>query len=160
MTLTQQRLDVYHQIATSQPRRSFAFGQCAAIFGFLILVASGFAVSIVTSNSAVVATGVLGISGAGLDAYIGATFVKSQAQASDQMRDYFKQPLAFLDILLRKGYWKRLTILNERRQQLRLRNSLFHAITLLIHNSLVDGPHLVRIAWLELRVPARYIEMR
>ena len=93
--VTQKRLDYYHRIATTQAEQSFLYGQIAAGAGFVIVLVSvvvaAFAHSAVASISSVVS----GLSGGGLGAFIGATFMKSQDTASVQLREYFRQPLDF-----------------------------------------------------------------
>jgi hypothetical protein len=92
---TQKRLDIYHKIATSQSERSFLYAQVAAGMGFLVVVAAALIAGISRSTAASIVAGVAGISGGGLAAYIGATFMKSQEMASTQLRAYFNQPLEF-----------------------------------------------------------------
>lgn len=94
-TATQARLDHYHDIATSQSRRSFAYGQVAAATGLgVVLICTALAIVAESSAGAVVA-GVLGGSAAAMSGYIGSTFLRTQDLAASQMRDYFGQPLEF-----------------------------------------------------------------
>ena len=92
---TQKRLDIYHKIATTQSERSFLYAQIAAGMGFLVLIIAAVIAGFSRSTAASIVAGVTGISGGGLGAYIGATFMKSQEMASTQLRAYFNQPLEF-----------------------------------------------------------------
>jgi len=92
---TQKRLDIYHKIATTQSERSFIYAQVAAGMGFLALVIAALIAGISRSTAASIVAGIAGISGGGLAAYIGATFMKTQEMASTQLRAYFNQPLEF-----------------------------------------------------------------
>jgi hypothetical protein len=92
---TQKRLDYYHQIATTQAERSFMYGQVAAAAGFGVIALSAIIAGFSRSIAASIAAAVTGVSGGGLGAYIGSTFMKSQDAASAQLRAYFSQPLEF-----------------------------------------------------------------
>ncbi|MFI7585927.1 hypothetical protein ACIB24_02490 [Spongisporangium articulatum] len=96
---TQKRLDYYHQIATSQARRSFIYGQVAAGLGFVVVLISAILATLADSTASAVSAGITGISGGGLGAFIGTTFMRSQEAASQQLRDYFAQPLEFSRML-------------------------------------------------------------
>jgi len=93
--VTQKRLDYYHQIATSQSRQSFLYGQVAAAIGLAIVLLCALIAAFANSTAGSVTTGLLGVTGAGLAGYIGATFMRSQDTASQQLRAYFAQPLEF-----------------------------------------------------------------
>lgn len=94
-TATQARLDHYHDIATSQSRRSFAYGQVAAATGLgAVLICTVLAI-VADSSAGAVAAGVLGGAAAAMSGYIGSTFLRTQDLAASQMRDYFGQPLEF-----------------------------------------------------------------
>jgi hypothetical protein len=92
---TQKRLDYYHKIATTQAERSFMYGQIAAGAGFVVIIIAAFVAGFSRSTAAAIASGVTGVAGGGLGAYIGSTFMKSQDMASAQLRAYFSQPLEF-----------------------------------------------------------------
>ena len=94
-SLTQKRLDYYHQIATSQSERSFAYGLGAAAVGLLVLIVSAVIAGIARSTTASIAAGLVGVGGGGLAAYIGSTFMKLQEATTVQLRAYFRQPLEF-----------------------------------------------------------------
>lgn len=98
-SVTQDRIDYYHQIATSQARRSFISSQIATGAGFVLIIVVGIIASQATSPIAAISAGAVGIVGGGLSAYIGATFMKSQAEASAQLRQFFMQPVEFSRIL-------------------------------------------------------------
>jgi hypothetical protein len=98
-TVTQKRLDYYHKIATTHAERSFLYGQIAAGLGFTIVLTSAFIAAFAHNTAASISTVVAGVSGGGLGAYIGATFMKSQDVASIQLRDYFRQPLQLSNYL-------------------------------------------------------------
>lgn len=93
--LTQKRLDYYHQIATSQAQRSFRYGQLAAGAGLVVIVASAIFAITADSTAGTVSASVLGVAGAGLAGYVGATFMRAQDSAAAQLRAYFSQPLEF-----------------------------------------------------------------
>ncbi|MEU5929315.1 hypothetical protein ABZ817_38320 [Streptomyces antimycoticus] len=93
--VTHARLELYHDIATGQARRSFRNAQLAMLVGFGLLV--GFvaiALNASTTAGSVVAGG-LGAVSAALAGYVSRTFVKSQEVASSHLRAYFDQPLEF-----------------------------------------------------------------
>lgn len=94
-TVTHRRLDLYHQIATSQARRSFNTAQMAMAAGFALLI--GFAVLAARARTpaAAITTGGLGAVSAAFAGYIGRTFVRSQESAASHLRAYFDQPLEF-----------------------------------------------------------------
>jgi hypothetical protein len=93
--VTHSRLDLYHQIATAQARRSFITAQTSIAVGFLLLIT--FAVLSVRSHSAVGAatTAALGAVSAALAGYISRTFIRSQEASAIDLRAYFDQPLEF-----------------------------------------------------------------
>jgi hypothetical protein len=90
---TQKRIDVYHNIATAQAESSFKVGRIAAISGFVSVLALGALAAFAVSTTAAIAASVVGASGAAMGGYIGATFMKAQAQASAQLRQFFLQPV-------------------------------------------------------------------
>ncbi|MGV9843636.1 TRADD-N-associated membrane domain-containing protein [Streptomyces fungicidicus] len=94
-SLTHQRLDLYHEIATHQAKRSFTSAQVAMGAGFLLLLMFvGIALRASSTAGAIVAGG-LGAVSAALAGFISKTFVKSQQTAAEHMKAYFDQPLEF-----------------------------------------------------------------
>jgi hypothetical protein len=98
-TVTQKRLDYYHQIATSQAERSFLYGQIAAGLGLTLILGCAAAAALSRTTAASIAATLLGVAGGGLAGYIGSTFMRSQETASAQLRAYFLQPLEFSKML-------------------------------------------------------------
>jgi hypothetical protein len=93
--VTHSRLDLYHQIATKQARRSFLAAQAAAVIGFGVLIGLAVAAIRVHSTVGAITAGTLGAVSAALAGYIGRTFVRSQESAASHLRAYFDQPLEF-----------------------------------------------------------------
>ncbi|MDX3318148.1 hypothetical protein PV415_14525 [Streptomyces sp. ME03-5684b] len=94
-TVTHTRLDLYHDIATGQARRSFRNAQAAMITGFVLLIVFvAVALQASTTAGSVVAGG-LGAVSAALSGFVARTFVKSQETAAAHLRAYFDQPLEF-----------------------------------------------------------------
>lgn len=93
--VTHARLDLYHQIATSQARRSFITAQAAAAVGFVLLVVFAVLAAQTHTTAGAITTGGLGAVSAALAGYIGRTFVRSQESAAGHLRAYFDQPLEF-----------------------------------------------------------------
>jgi hypothetical protein len=98
-SLTQSRIDYYHQIATNQARRSFVSTQVATVGGFILIISVGVIASQADSPVAAISAGSVGVVGGSLSAYIGATFMKSQTEATAQLRQFFMQPVEFSRIL-------------------------------------------------------------
>lgn len=96
---TQRRIDFYHDIATDQSKKSFRSGQMAAYTGFAVLLIVAGAAVLASNTAAAIAAGTIGVAGAGLSAYIGSTFMKSQMSASEQLRSTFLQPVEFARVL-------------------------------------------------------------
>ncbi|MEV4166774.1 TRADD-N-associated membrane domain-containing protein [Nonomuraea dietziae] len=93
--VTHKRLDLYHEIATTQARKSFRNAQLAMVGGFLLLTAFAYLALRAPTTSASIVTGALGAAAAAFGAYIGRTFVRSQETAASHLRAYFNQPLEF-----------------------------------------------------------------
>ena len=94
-SLTQQRLDYYHDLAMTQAETSFARAQTAMISGFVLVLLLGWlAVTSTSEAGSVVAGSLAGITGL-VTTYISATFIRSQESASSHLRSYFTQPLEF-----------------------------------------------------------------
>ncbi|MGW0704034.1 hypothetical protein ACWD0A_33040 [Streptomyces sp. NPDC002867] len=96
---TQKRLNVYHKISTRQAERSFLHAQIAAGAGFIAIVSSALIAGFARTTTASIVSGVTGISGAAMAAYIGATFTKTQERSSAQLKAYFLQPVELLRYL-------------------------------------------------------------
>lgn len=92
-TVTQKRLDYYHDIATSQSRQSFISTQVSTGLGFILIVVVGWIAAQSTSLVGTISAGAVGVVGGGLSAFIGATFMKTQAGATAQLRQFFLQPV-------------------------------------------------------------------
>ncbi|MGC4914321.1 TRADD-N-associated membrane domain-containing protein [Streptomyces albogriseolus] len=94
-SLTHRRLDLYHNIATNQAKRSFTSAQIAMVVGFfLLMLFVGVALRASTTAGAIVAGG-LGAVSAALAGFVSKTFVKSQETAAEHLKAYFDQPLEF-----------------------------------------------------------------
>ncbi|MFI9149478.1 hypothetical protein [Streptomyces sp. NPDC053367] len=94
-SLTHRRLDLYHEIATNQARRSFLSAQISMGVGFALLVLFVVLALNVSSTTGAIVTGGLGAVSAALAGFISKTFVKSQESAADHLKAYFDQPLEF-----------------------------------------------------------------
>ena len=92
-------MDLYHQIATDQARRSFITAQVAIAFGFLLLVAFAIMASQIHTTPGAITATALGAVSAALAGYISRTFVRSQESAAGHLRVYFDQPLEFAKYL-------------------------------------------------------------
>lgn len=90
---TQRRLDYYHEIATSQSQRSFAYGQTAAGAGLVVVLACTVLAIASGSTAGAVSAGILGGSAAALSGYIGSTFLRTHDVSAQHLRAYFSQPL-------------------------------------------------------------------
>jgi hypothetical protein len=94
-SLTQRRLDYYHDLATTQAETSFARAQTAMIIGFvLVLALAWFGTTAKSGSGSIVAGTLSGIVGAAT-AYIAGTFIRTQENASSHLKSYFLQPLEF-----------------------------------------------------------------
>jgi hypothetical protein len=89
----QERIDFYHDIATRQSKQSFRNGQFAMYIGFGLVVLLAIFAALAPSGTAAIAASVIGVATAGLSGYVGATFMKSQAAASQQLREFFLEPV-------------------------------------------------------------------
>lgn len=94
-TVTHTRLDLYHEIATGQARRSFRNAQAAMITGFLLLIVFVVVALQASTTAGSVVAGGLGAVSAALSGFVARTFVKSQETAAAHLRAYFDQPLEF-----------------------------------------------------------------
>ncbi|MFG1857037.1 hypothetical protein ACGFJT_34735 [Actinomadura geliboluensis] len=89
---TEERLRVYHTIATRQANISFISAQAAICIGFIVVLAAAIMAMNADKDSTRIVLGVLGTAGAALSAYIGRTFIRSQENAATHLRTYFGQP--------------------------------------------------------------------
>jgi hypothetical protein len=97
--VTQKRIDHYHLIATAQAQRSFISARIATIGGFILVVVLGIIAANAETAVSAICTGAVGIVGGALSAYIGATFMKTQSEASAQLGQFFLQPVEFSRML-------------------------------------------------------------
>jgi hypothetical protein len=97
--ITQRRIRYYHEIATGQARSSFRNGQIAAYTGFAVVIGVAAIAGFTSNGTGAIAASVIGVAGAGLSAYIGSTFMRAQAAASESLREYFLQPVEFSRVL-------------------------------------------------------------
>jgi hypothetical protein len=97
--VTHSRLDLYHQIATTQARRSFLTAQVAIGAGFALLIAFAVLATRTQTTAGAITTAALGAVSAALAGYISRTFVRSQESAAAHLRAYFDQPLDFAKYL-------------------------------------------------------------
>lgn len=97
--ITQQRIEYYHQIATSQSESSFRSGTIASFAGFVLLLIVGVVGAFSTSLTASIAVGAVGAAGAAMAAFLGSTFMKTQAASTEQLRQFFIQPVEFSRVL-------------------------------------------------------------
>lgn len=91
--INQRRIRLYHETAQKQARSSYTVALAAGIVGFLIILAIGAMAAFATSGTASIAAAAVGVAGAAMGAYIGATFMKIQAEASSQFRQFFREPV-------------------------------------------------------------------
>jgi hypothetical protein len=98
-TVTQRRLEYYHEIATSQSRQSFISTQISTGLGFLLISLVGWIASQAPTDIGRISAGAVGVVGGALSAYIGRTFMKAQSEASAQLRQFFLQPVEFSRLL-------------------------------------------------------------
>ncbi|MEV0344926.1 hypothetical protein AB0H88_04120 [Nonomuraea sp. NPDC050680] len=126
--MTHKRLDYYHQIATSQARRSFWMAQVAMAAGFIELGVLGYFALNASTLSATVVTGVLGTASAAFGAYISRTFIRSQESSALHLRAYFNQPLEFSRYLAAERFLNAVGVLPEA-QRATVVADLLHSMT-------------------------------
>ncbi|GAB2736770.1 TRADD-N-associated membrane domain-containing protein [Sinomonas soli] len=98
-TVTQERMDAYHEIATGQARQSFRNSVWAmGIGGVFVLVFGALALQ-ASSVAGAVSAGAVSVASGAASAYIGATFIRAQFEAMRQLRQFFNQPVEFTRIL-------------------------------------------------------------
>ncbi|GAA2810205.1 TRADD-N-associated membrane domain-containing protein [Nonomuraea dietziae] len=110
------RLDLYHEIATTQARKSFRNAQLAMVGGFLLLTAFAYLALRGPTTSASIVTGALGAAAKAFGAYIGRPFVRSQETAASHLRAYFNQPLEFSRYLAAERFLEAMKDLPAERQ--------------------------------------------
>jgi uncharacterized protein HemX len=71
----------------------------AAGFGFIALIVLGFVAARADNGTAAIAASAVAVAGAAIGGYIGATFMKTQEHSSNQMSQYFTQPVELLRAL-------------------------------------------------------------
>jgi hypothetical protein len=99
-SVTQDRIEYYHQIVTSQSEVSFRNGAITSYLGFGLLVMLAVVSVFTAGNLAVSVTlGVLGAIGAALSGFLGATFIRLHSESSAQLREFFSQPVEFSKLL-------------------------------------------------------------
>lgn len=98
-SLTQKRIDLYHSIATEQAEKSYKMGRRATVGGFVAVLILGGLTAFANGGTASIAASVVGVAGAAMTGYIGATFMKSQSEASAQLSQFFLQPVEFSRML-------------------------------------------------------------
>lgn len=99
-SVTQERIEYYHKIVTTQSEVSFRNGAITSYLGLGLLLALA-VVAIFTGGDLAtsVVIGVLGAIGAALSGFLGATFIKLHTEASAQLREFFSQPVEFSRLL-------------------------------------------------------------
>lgn len=90
---TDDRIRAYHTLATNQARSSFRIAQTVMIVGFVAVITLGMVAAFAPNGTAAIAASVVAVSAAALSGFVGATFMKSQSEASSQLREFFLQPV-------------------------------------------------------------------
>jgi O-antigen/teichoic acid export membrane protein len=94
-TITQSRLNYYHELATAHAQQSFHNAQIATSAGFLLLLAFAVLAVEAPDPQATFVAGALGAISAALAGYLGRTFIRSQESAASHLHTYFDQPVKF-----------------------------------------------------------------
>ncbi|MGW4489766.1 TRADD-N-associated membrane domain-containing protein [Amycolatopsis sp. NPDC004368] len=97
--LTQERLDLYHDIATGQAERSYRNSRAASIVGFTIIAIAIVASGISNSLGGALTVGIIGVAGGALAGYVSRTFLKMHETSTQHLSSYFDQPLLFSQLL-------------------------------------------------------------
>lgn len=97
--INQDRIEYYHGIARAQAENSYKMAQLAGLAGFVAVIALGVLAAFAANGTASIAAAAVGVAGAAMSAYIGATFLKIQAEASNQFRQFFQEPVDFSKLL-------------------------------------------------------------
>jgi hypothetical protein len=90
---TQERLTIYHQMATGQSAKSYRNSQGAIVAGFAVLILTTIVSSFTSSTTGALAAGGIAAVGAALTGYLTRTFMRMHELSSRQLRSYFDQPL-------------------------------------------------------------------
>jgi hypothetical protein len=90
---TQERLSIYHKMATSQSAKSYRNSQGAIVAGFVVLISAVIFSSFTSSTGGAIAAGGIAAVGAALTGYLTRTFMRMHESSSRQLRSYFDQPL-------------------------------------------------------------------
>lgn len=87
------RLDLYHGITTNQSEKSFKSSQQTMLIGFFVIAIAVIAAPFASSTLASVSIASIGAASGLISAYISSTFMKAQAAASKQLRQFFYHPV-------------------------------------------------------------------
>jgi hypothetical protein len=96
---TQQRIEVYHEIAAAQGRQSFRMLLLFSMLGFGILAAVIFRSASVHTNAGGLALGAATVASASLTAYITRTFMRAYTEANTRLIEYFGEPVHLARLL-------------------------------------------------------------
>ncbi|MCD5341528.1 hypothetical protein LR392_04700 [Arthrobacter sp. AK04] len=97
--LNQDRIEYYHRVAFAQAENSYKTAQAAGLAGFIAVLGLGALAAFAGGGTASIAAAAVGVAGAAMSAYIGATFVKTQQASSEQFRQFFQQPVEVARVL-------------------------------------------------------------
>lgn len=86
------RIDAYHQIARHQAENSFKRAQFTALAGFGVVLIMGIIAALSQNETSAISAAAVGVAGAALSAYLGATFIKMNGQATLQLAKFSRQP--------------------------------------------------------------------
>ncbi len=67
--------------------------------GFMVVLILGIVAALAGDGTAALAAGAVGVAGAAMSAFIGATYIKAQSMASEQLKQFFVQPVEFARLL-------------------------------------------------------------
>ena len=95
----QKRLDLYHQLATSQSRVSFRVLMAVATMGLALLGFVVWRASMAETTAGALVSGGIGAAGAALATYIGRTFQSTYRDSTNRLTEYFSQPLELTRLL-------------------------------------------------------------
>jgi hypothetical protein len=113
-TATQLKMNEYHGVAQSQAKISFRNAQIAIVSGFVVLVIAVIVAAMFQSPAVTVATGILGISGGALAAYVSRTFIRAQENTSARLQRYFTEPAEITRMLVARLLLSEVTDKGER----------------------------------------------
>ena len=95
-----ERMDLYHEIATTQARIAGRNSQTAMAIGFLTLVAGSIVAIVSATVTTKLITGGLAALGGIFSGYIARTFLMAQDKAIGQLYNYWDQPLTTSYVLM------------------------------------------------------------